>query len=1296
MKKFTFMLLFFVLSIYTGFSQVQLGSGNNLTQNLPFNTSKNYSYSQSIYLNSEVNATGTITSIQWYYQGTSPLNNNQSLVIYMGTTAKSNFTTTTDWIASTALTQVYSGGIITEATPGWKTITLTTPFVYDGLNNLVVAVDENMASADGISFKFKNFNTSETRSIGYASNTVNPDPLNPPTSGASSLSSSNYVPNIIFGGINQTCTTPLNITFPSIDATSFIANWESQGTAPAEGYELYLSTNATTPTSGTAPSFTVPAGQTTFTVTGLTPSQTYYFWIKSKCSAAVSSAFSELKTINTTATPVTTFFESFENSSTPNLPLGWSKILRGPSLASNADIKSSTININITPQSAVLTSGISTFLDDIILVSRNVSNIADANNRLKFYARGTGTLQVGTASSNDENAVFTNVLEIPITNTTTLYKVDYDYDISTDHFLAIRLVTTGSSINTYIDDIRWEAIPNCPDVSDISVPIVNANDATINWVSNTSGENTWNIAIAPSSTLAPDALTFSTSTTNGIFNVTDLATDTEYKVWVRSVCGTDNGAWIGPIIFRTDCNAVATISENFDSTVSPNLPSCWSKILRGETISASANVKTIASNANSGTTSLQLSNSTSTGEYDVIAVSPRLSTLSLGTYRVKFFAKGAGVLQIGTVSTATNDATFTSLGSSITTTTVYTEYTVEFTAYTGTDTHFGIRMASPSTNSIIYIDDLFWEVTPLCPDVTEIVVNVIGSTTTTINWAENLGVSTWNIAIGETTDTDPTTLPFFTSTTQGTYDASGLESNSSYNVWVRSVCGINNGSWIGPVQFTTNCPAVAIFNENFDTVTAPALPDCWKKIKRGATVGSSADVATATSSAASSPNAVSLKNTNSTGVYDLILVSPPVNATTLNSSRIKFSARSLTETGGVLQVGTLNSNTDTAIFTSIQEFALGNSTQELVVNLDGVTNGNTFVGFRLNSASTYKTVYVDNVVLEPIPFCPDVTNIAVSDIATTSATLTWGSTGIESSWNIAIGATTVTDPNTLTPYTSTFDSYILEDLTPSSTYKVWVRSICTSGNGAWVGPMSFSTSCNPATTLNENFNTGSPLPICWNKIIRNGAATSSSVATGSGGTSGTRCATIYAANSSAGVDVIMVTPNLSNLNAGNQVLTFDVYGSNSIEIGTLTSDVSDAVFTPIQTYPLTESFQTITLNFATYTGTDHYIGFRIVTGSTTTSSQYLAVDNVVWGPNLGSDDFETNKITVYPNPVRDIMNITSASELTSVSVYNLVGQLVLNSTQNLSQIDMSSLSNGTYLVKLNGIKTTKTLKVIKN
>ena len=73
-----------------------------------------------------------------------------------------------------------------------------------------------------------------------------------------------------------------------------------------------------------------------------------------------------------------------------------------------------------------------------------------------------------------------------------------------------------------------------------------------------------------------------------------------------------------------------------------------------------------------------------------------------------------------------------------------------------------------------------------------------------------------------------------------------------------------------------------------------------------------------------------------------------------------------------------------------------------------------------------------------------------------------------------------------------------------------------------------------------------------------------------------------------------------------------------------------------------------------------------------------------------NDDFVSEDVNIYPNPTTGLLNITNVAGA-SVSVYNLMGQVIatIESTSNLTTIDMSSYSEGTYIVRIvNGAEVT--------
>ena len=159
---------------------VFIGDGT-VNRNLPVNPYYDYSYSQSIYLQPEINISNKrLTKISYYWNGLGAGDYSGGWTVYMGHTDRATFSSTFDWIPFNQLTQVYSGNIDLPATAGWVEIILDTPFLYNNVDNLVIAVDENEDDSDGSRQFFLNTNTSTNRSIVYFADGDNPNPATPP------------------------------------------------------------------------------------------------------------------------------------------------------------------------------------------------------------------------------------------------------------------------------------------------------------------------------------------------------------------------------------------------------------------------------------------------------------------------------------------------------------------------------------------------------------------------------------------------------------------------------------------------------------------------------------------------------------------------------------------------------------------------------------------------------------------------------------------------------------------------------------------------------------------------------------------------------------------------------------------------------------------------------------------------------------------------------------------------------------------------------------------------------------
>lgn len=82
---------------------------------------------------------------------------------------------------------------------------------------------------------------------------------------------------------------------------------------------------------------------------------------------------------------------------------------------------------------------------------------------------------------------------------------------------------------------------------------------------------------------------------------------------------------------------------------------------------------------------------------------------------------------------------------------------------------------------------------------------------------------------------------------------------------------------------------------------------------------------------------------------------------------------------------------------------------------------------------------------------------------------------------------------------------------------------------------------------------------------------------------------------------------------------------------------------------------------------------------------------------LGVSDLNSFEFSYYPNPVKNILNISSKRRVESVSVFDMTGQEVINNLKPVNgQIDVSSLAPGAYVFRavLNGGQV-ETFKIIK-
>ncbi len=82
---------------------------------------------------------------------------------------------------------------------------------------------------------------------------------------------------------------------------------------------------------------------------------------------------------------------------------------------------------------------------------------------------------------------------------------------------------------------------------------------------------------------------------------------------------------------------------------------------------------------------------------------------------------------------------------------------------------------------------------------------------------------------------------------------------------------------------------------------------------------------------------------------------------------------------------------------------------------------------------------------------------------------------------------------------------------------------------------------------------------------------------------------------------------------------------------------------------------------------------------------------------LGVIDSETSLFSLYPNPVNNILNITTPLDSYGVEVYNIQGQLIESrkNNQGSSTVDYSGYASGIYLMKLTSETNVQTFRIVK-
>ncbi len=570
------------------------------------------------------------------------------------------------------------------------------------------------------------------------------------------------------------------------------------------------------------------------------------------------------------------------------------------------------------------------------------------------------------------------------------------------------------------------------------------------------------------------------------YQVQGLTAQTQYHYQAYAIVGVDT-IFGTTINFTTACGAITTLpwSDFFDTygTGTTIFPTCWVK-------NSTATTYPYITSTNASSPGSMYFYAGSTGGR-IIGVTPMFdSSIPMNTLKAEFKLRASGTddtMLVGIMTDPSDYTTFETIATiSLTTTGTFQDREVFFNNYTGTGQYIAFRVNYGPNSATMYVDNLVVMTIPTCPRPNNIVFSNILANSANVSWTENGTATTWELEYGPTGFT-PGTGTIESNITSLPYTINGLNPQTNYQVYVKSICSVSDQSiYSNPASFMSACGAITTlpYNESFDTygTGSPNFPTCWVRNTAGSTTApyiSSTNV--------SAPGSLYF-SASSTTINRVMAVTPLFDASIpINTLKTEFKMR-VSALDDSLIVGVMTDPTDATTFTAIQTLgctSTGTNFDKEVFFTNYAGTGQ-YIAFRVNYTTNSAVAYIDNVSILTIPACPRPTYPGVTNITSVSADLTWTENGSATQWEVEYGLVGFTQ-GTGTIVSATSNPFPLYGLTQATSYTYYVRAICAPGNESlWSDAKNFATNCDPIVSLPyvEDFETTpvDAIPVCYNEL----------------------------------------------------------------------------------------------------------------------------------------------------------------------------------------------------------------------
>ena len=395
---------------------------------------------------------------------------------------------------------------------------------------------------------------------------------------------------------------------------------------------------------------------------------------------------------------------------------------------------------------------------------------------------------------------------------------------------------------------------------------------------------------------------------------------------------------------------------------------------------------------------------------------------------------------------------------------VWEENEVPFDSYTGE----GRYIALASLHNGVHVDDLTVEYIPSCQRPRNVTASAVTRHTAVVQW-DGRHARNYEVEYGPA-GFEPGTGSVV-ATVSDSVTLTGLTHSTVYDLYVRAICDplpgeVSNDTSVRSfvTTFTTGCDEIDtlpyVQNFSHQGVGEGAIPLCWvcygyprspyivrRGDDRGLFYGYSLYMHRFYERAYAILPAVD------TSRYPISSLQVLVQASSTVSSASHMH---------LLSVGVCQDDGDILSFTPVDTIDLTHEPTVYEVSLSNATGSGRCIAF--SSISYSDKIFIDSVVVQPIPSCQVPYGLSAAGLSPTTATLGWQSRDTVSQWQVEymlhgmpLGMGTRMTANTPSP--------TLTGLLPNTFYDFYVRSICSPGDTShWsYAPGCFVTQQIPAT-----------------------------------------------------------------------------------------------------------------------------------------------------------------------------------------------------------------------------------------